>query len=333
MALSRKLTRLFSRLQKPKSRPKQLKINTSVNFGNSADDGDDQLPTTPFFKYYKSPSSSSLYKSPSSSLYKSPSSSTTSLYKSPFSSHPYSPRPKCSDIKFLIPPEIFIEICLHLPPKDLYTLSTVCVYFRNMLWSTSTTTQTIWESSRTQFLSYPKLPPPFDMTEQEYIWLTILPKNCQLCSKPYKPYLYDIWPSRIIACEDERPRCMPKELFGCIPYTRFFYYEIFIIYWIPDIESTKLEYNSLDKSQKIEWVKERKEQVIRSRDELRYYFQQDYQEVYKCGVFNPNAKRTVPCKKETMEILMDSQDMYARSSHIDWNDSELDEFDWTEWTR
>ncbi|RHZ80931.1 hypothetical protein Glove_130g170 [Diversispora epigaea] len=307
MALSRKLTRLFSRLQKPKSRPRQLKINTSVNFGNSADDGDDQLTPTPFIKYSKSPSSST------ASLYKSPSSSTTSLYKSPFSSHSLSPRPKLSsDIKFLIPPEIFIEICLQLSPKDLYTLSTVCKYFRNMLWSTSTTTQTIWESSRTQFLSYPKLPPPFDMTEQEYIWLTILPKNCQLCSKPYKPYLYDIWPSRIIACEvcfrqntihtikDERPRSIPKELFGCIPYTRFFYYEIFIIYWIPDIECTKLEYNSLDESQKIDWVKERKEQVIRCRDELRYYFQQDYQEVYKCGVFNPNAKRNIPCKKEKM---------------------------------
>ncbi|RHZ80978.1 hypothetical protein Glove_130g171 [Diversispora epigaea] len=34
------------------------------------------------------------------------------------------------------------------------------------------------------------------------------------------------------------------------------------------------------------------------------------------------------------EMLFDSQErMYARSLHIDWNDSELDELDWTEWTR
>ncbi|CAG8470494.1 10772_t:CDS:2, partial [Dentiscutata heterogama] len=203
------------------------------------------------------------------------------------------------DIKFIIPPEIFIEICLHLAPQDLYSLSTVCKYFRNILWSTSTATQSIWERSRIKNSSYLKLPPPFDMSEQEYIWLTLLPKKCQFCSKPYKHYLYNIWPSRIVACEscfrkntiqtirDERPRCIPREIFSCIPHTRFFYYEIFVIYWIQDIEHAKEEYNSLDKSQREEWIKERREQVNRAKEILSLYFQQDYQEVYKCGVFNP----------------------------------------------
>ncbi|CAG8511894.1 11971_t:CDS:2 [Racocetra fulgida] len=120
------------------------------------------------------------------------------------------------------------------------------------------------------------------MTEQEYIWLTLLPKNCQFCSKPYKQYLYDIWPSRIVACESY-------------------------------IENTKEEYNSLDKSQREEWIEERKEQVKRAKEVLNLYFQQDYQEVYKSGVFNPNRESILPHSNyvqdgSTSTILADAKD-------------------------
>ncbi|CAG8515422.1 2000_t:CDS:2, partial [Cetraspora pellucida] len=328
MALPRKITRLFSKLQKQKSEPKKLRIDTSRNSSESSDFGSEErsyyiktpnnTPTPRHLSGSPQPLSPSLSGSPpplSPSLSGSPPPLLGSLSGSPpplfgseikspkslLGSDIKSPRPLSEpDIKFIIPPEIFIEICLHLAPQELYSLSTVCKYFRNILWSTSTTTQTIWEKSRIKYSSYLKLPPPFDMTEQEYIWLTLLPKNCQFCSKPYKQYLYNIWPSRIVACEscfrkntiytikDDRPRCIPREIFNCIPHTRYFYYEIFVIYWISDIELAKEEYNSLDKSQREEWIGERTEQVKRAKEVLNLYFQQDYQEVYKCGVFNPN---------------------------------------------
>ncbi|CAG8515567.1 6413_t:CDS:2 [Cetraspora pellucida] len=312
MALPRKITRLFSKLQKQKSGPKKLRIDTSRNSRFPQ-------PLSPSLSGSPPPLSGSpppLSRSPpplSPSLSGSPPPLLGYEIKSPKSllgSDIKSPRPLSeSDIKFIIPPEIFIEICLHLAPQDLYSLSTVCKYFRNILWSTSNTTQTIWEKSRIKYSSYLKLPPPFDMTEQEYIWLTLLPKNCQFCSKPYKQYLYNIWPSRIVACEscfrkntiytikDDRPRCIPREIFNCIPHTRYFYYEIFVIYWISDIELAKEEYNSLDKSQREEWIGERTEQVKRAKEVLNLYFQQDYQEVYKCGVFNPNRTNNEPRKK------------------------------------
>ncbi|CAG8536724.1 1832_t:CDS:1, partial [Acaulospora colombiana] len=51
-----------------------------------------------------------------------------------------------------------------------------------------------------------------------------------------------------------------------------------------------MEYDSLKENEKKQWIEERKEQVLRCMGELRKYFHQDYREVYKCGVFNPNAK-------------------------------------------
>ncbi|CAG8785395.1 10361_t:CDS:1, partial [Acaulospora morrowiae] len=203
---------------KPKSQPKELKIDTSIKFGDQLL-LIDQFPDSPSTAYSKSPTiysnSPTVYsKSPSITYSKSPSthSKSSSTHSKSSSTHSKSPsitysksplfsRQAGTDIKFIIPPEIFIEICLHLPPQDLYSLSTVCKYFREILWSTSTATQTIWKRSRIQHLSYPRLPPPFDMSEQEYIWLTLLPKICQFCSKPYKQCLYDVWPSRIVSCE------------------------------------------------------------------------------------------------------------------------------------
>ncbi|KAF0469266.1 f-box domain contaning protein [Gigaspora margarita] len=334
MPISRKLTRLFSKLQKQKPEPRKLRIDTSRSSSDSSDFSEQSFyiktpnnitsnnitsnNTTPYniTPYNLSPNNTLTTFSittPNDTLSPKPSlsrplSGTLSGFLSKPLSKPLSRPLSTSDIKFIIPPEIFIEICLHLAPQDLYSLSTVCKYFRNILWSTSTATQTIWEKSRIKYSNYLKLPPPFDMSEQEYIWLTLLPKNCQFCSKPYKQYLYDIWPSRVVACEscfrkntiqtikDDRPRCIPREIFSCIPYTRFFYYEIFVIYWIPDIELAKEEYNSLDKSKKEEWIKERRGQVKKAKDVLSLYFQQDYQEVYKCGVFNPRRNNNTPEK-------------------------------------
>ncbi|CAJ0761443.1 4722_t:CDS:2 [Entrophospora sp. SA101] len=85
-------------------------------------------------------------------------------------------------------------------PYDLYNLSTACKYFRNLLWSKSDATQIIWKKSRISFLKYPELDPPFGLTEQKYIWLTLLADKCQFCGGSYEKFYYEIWPSMIICC-------------------------------------------------------------------------------------------------------------------------------------
>ncbi|CAG8740416.1 784_t:CDS:2, partial [Dentiscutata erythropus] len=80
-----------------------------------------------------------------------------------------------------IPSEIFIEICKNITPLDLAKLSLVCQSFWHCLSSrTSSTTQMIWRFSREQFLCHPKLPPPADMCEQDYISL-VLYNKCHFC--------------------------------------------------------------------------------------------------------------------------------------------------------
>ncbi|CAG8529112.1 4778_t:CDS:2, partial [Acaulospora morrowiae] len=63
----------------------------------------------------------------------------------------------------------------------------------------------------------------------------------------------------------------------------------------------KMEYNSLEEHEKEDWIEERKEQVLACMSELRRYYHQDYREVYKCGVFNPNARKVIPHKKKFLE--------------------------------
>jgi hypothetical protein len=84
-----------------------------------------------------------------------------------------------------IPHEIFLEICIHLYVKDLYSLTLVCKLYRKILWTKTTSIQKIWTCSRVlsfdPLLPYPLLPPPKSMSEQEYIWFTMLADKCCIC--------------------------------------------------------------------------------------------------------------------------------------------------------
>lgn len=84
----------------------------------------------------------------------------------------------------IIENEILIKIISYLPPQDLYSLTLVNKRYRSLLWSSSPTTQAIWRNSRVQYLTYPSLPPPPWMSEQKYIWFTLLARSCQICSAP-----------------------------------------------------------------------------------------------------------------------------------------------------
>ncbi|CAJ0832799.1 17921_t:CDS:2, partial [Entrophospora sp. SA101] len=89
----------------------------------------------------------------------------------------------------------------------LYSLTTVCKNYRSMLWSfTSTTTQSIWCNSREQFISHLTLPPPKDMSEQQYIWLMVLLNKCQFCKENDKKKLSMCWEFRMYCCQ----RCLAQ---------------------------------------------------------------------------------------------------------------------------
>src|SRR5437588_9169939 len=88
----------------------------------------------------------------------------------------------------LLPIELFSEICTHLSPASLYTLSLVCHHFRNILWSTSSSlTQEIWKTSRKKF--HPTIRNDTsnsnNCTEQEFIWKILLSKKCEFCKLNY----------------------------------------------------------------------------------------------------------------------------------------------------
>src|SRR5688572_15779987 len=83
-----------------------------------------------------------------------------------------------------LPVELFIEICLFLPPVDLLTLSQVCRKFRGYLCApNSYSTQQIWKRSRLQFLPGEDIPPPEGMSEEKYVELLMKSRGCQVCRR------------------------------------------------------------------------------------------------------------------------------------------------------
>ncbi len=94
--------------------------------------------------------------------------------------------------------ETFTNICKYLPPSTLFKVASVCKQFRMYLMSSEN--QDIWQTSRLEFLSYPKLPPPAGMTEQDYIKLTAIERGCQLCGTR-KSEIKLHWEFRIRCCD------------------------------------------------------------------------------------------------------------------------------------
>jgi len=81
-----------------------------------------------------------------------------------------------------IPNEIFAQICAHLPPSDLLTLTLVCRQLNELLCSpNSEQTQAIWRNSRERFLRFFQLNPPPGLDEKSYFVLRKLENGCQFC--------------------------------------------------------------------------------------------------------------------------------------------------------
>ncbi|CAI2175567.1 10747_t:CDS:2 [Funneliformis geosporum] len=170
----------------------------------------------------------------------------------------------------LLPVEIIIMICYYSTPQDLYSLCSVCKYFRTILWSKSPKTQVIWERNRilNQRDCHHYLSPPKNMTEQEYIWRTTMANKylCQFCLLPIKMIYYDLYTTNIICCEEcihsrkhgiikhkyDKYKRLPKKFEDSIIPTRHFklnpnYYKL---YWLKDIENVKAQYDSLKKKER-----------------------------------------------------------------------------------
>nr|CAG8437003.1 13455_t:CDS:2 [Entrophospora candida]CAG8438956.1 6705_t:CDS:2 [Entrophospora candida] len=200
-----------------------------------------------------------------------------------------------------LPTEIIIEICKETSPYDLYSLSTICKYFRNLLWSKSDATQLIWRESRKNFLKYPELDPPFGLTEQKYIWLTLLADKCQFCDGSYEKFYYEIWPSMIICCGNcfgektiqlsirNPPSSIPKEVFSLIPSTKCFNPSVFYqrFYWKSDIENTMEILNGFDdEDRKMSWIAEKEIEVRNILHDMKPYQKQEFQQLFSHGIKN-----------------------------------------------
>ena|ERR1700722_9361964 len=100
-----------------------------------------------------------------------------------------------------LPPELFIKLCILLPPADLCTLSQVCRKFRNYLCApNSSTTQQIWKDSRLKFMPKETLPPPEGMTEKTYVELLMTDRGCQICKRVKECNIY--WGIEVRCCRD-----------------------------------------------------------------------------------------------------------------------------------
>ncbi|RIA83337.1 hypothetical protein C1645_833979 [Glomus cerebriforme] len=195
----------------------------------------------------------------------------------------------------LIPIEIFVMICNYLTPQDLYSLCSICKYFRTILWSKTIKTQMIWEKSRSrnqkEYFYY--LSPPKNMTEQEYVWRTTMINKyyCQYCSVPIVMIYYDLYTTNIICCEDciyskkygiikykyDRIHRLPKKFEDAIIPTRHFnlnpnYYKL---YWFKDIEKIKRQYYSLKRKERKLWLEEKRREVKLYMKNIDKYIKQD----------------------------------------------------------
>jgi hypothetical protein len=102
--------------------------------------------------------------------------------------------------------EYLLLICKDFTPYELFALAGTCKRLRELLMSDDPSVQSIWRNSRHQHMRYLQLPPPYLLTEQEYIGLTMLERGCQFCGKR-KNWVRVYWKFQVRSCyECFKPR-------------------------------------------------------------------------------------------------------------------------------
>ncbi|CAG8435428.1 982_t:CDS:2 [Funneliformis mosseae] len=102
--------------------------------------------------------------------------------------------------------EYLLLICKDFTPYELISLAGTCKRLRELLMSDDASVQSIWRNSRLQHMRYLQLPPPYLLTEQEYIGLTMMERGCQFCGKR-KNWVRVYWRYQVRSCyECYKPR-------------------------------------------------------------------------------------------------------------------------------
>jgi len=98
--------------------------------------------------------------------------------------------------------EMFINICYHLPPKDLLMLACVCKHFRNMLdGNILPISWDIWKTSRERFTPFKDMDPPKGLNEQKFSRLLYFENGCEFCKRKDKR-IQVYWVACIRSCKE-----------------------------------------------------------------------------------------------------------------------------------
>ncbi|CAB4483080.1 hypothetical protein RhiirA1_409392 [Rhizophagus irregularis] len=177
--------------------------------------------------------------------------------------------------------EIFINICYHLPPKDLLMLACVCKHFKNMLdGNILSISWDIWKTSRERFTPFKDMDPPKGLSEQKFSRLLNFENGCEFCkSKDKRIQIY--WVACVRSCKE----CLQKrakrrqelevewkiesEVFTGTPHivpcpdddgqTQY--------YWVPHITSSQSNFLGVNILKRGEWTVKKKQEIQNVIDE------------------------------------------------------------------
>ncbi|CAG8487992.1 17074_t:CDS:2 [Racocetra fulgida] len=177
----------------------------------------------------------------------------------------------------VLPPEMFINVCQYLPPKDLLSLARVCKRFNGYLSAeTSTTTQEIWRASRTAYLPHLQMSPPEGMTERQYVKL-VLERGCQFCDRSKIRKVY--WEKEDLLPEYMDDGRLSDDVIAGLTYIPSWVRRSYTymrnsrmcpssLYWTDHVLKTVQEYQSLPQHIRNDWIKQKREEGLAKMKEV-----------------------------------------------------------------
>ncbi|CAG8520531.1 12906_t:CDS:2 [Acaulospora morrowiae] len=211
--------------------------------------------------------------------------------------------------------EIFMNICEHLPPSDLFSLVLVCRKFREILCNASPVAQKIWKTSRLKFLRYLQKPAPPGMDERGYIVLRQLEKGCQFCQDHGSGFVKVYWEFRVRCCEmclDKRTTrrdilyidwIIPDIVLRTLPYI---YRGAAQVYWTSDVHKAMEQYNAICEScenedEVLNWVDDQQRLANRIMEEAPSREREEHEE--QISKLEESIDKSYPMVNDVQHIL------------------------------